>query len=116
MKRLSFVLPKLALGMLLASGITAVVAADTQPAQAGVQVSVGIRGGYAPNYHWYRWHDGFGWHREWVPVGWIPPAYGPTGYGYDSGYVQPAYRRSDVDRNWDRDRDRNHDRDRRDER
>ena len=48
-------LPKLALGMLLASGVaTAAIAASAQPAQAGVVVSVGVGGGYAPGYHWYR--------------------------------------------------------------
>jgi hypothetical protein len=94
-------LPKLALGVLLASGITGAVAASAQPAQAGVAVSIGIGGGYAPNYHWYRWHDGYGWHRRWVPLTWAPPvAYAPVRpayYGpayYRPGYVRAGWGRS----------------------
>jgi hypothetical protein len=98
-------LSQVALGVLLASGITAgAVAGSAQPAQAGVVVSVGFGGGYAPApaYHWYRWHDGYGWHRNWVPSGWAPPvAYGPgpayygypvrVGYGRPYGYARPEY-------------------------
>ncbi len=67
-------LPKVALGSLLALGITTGFAAsNAQPAQAGVIVSVGFGGGYAPGYRWHRWHDGYGWHRAWVPLDWAPP-------------------------------------------
>jgi hypothetical protein len=106
MKRLLLTLPKLSLGLLLATGVTAAVAASAQPAQANVQVSVGIGGGYTPNYRWYNWRDNDGWHRRWVPIRWAPPAsYEAPEYTYGSGYAQPEHRRHDNDeRNWDRDR------------
>jgi hypothetical protein len=110
MKHLSIALPRVALGLLLASGITATVAASAQPAQADVQVSIGI----APSYHWYDWRDRDGDHREWVPVGWAPPlVYGPPAYGYyyGPGYDRPGYwHHDDGDRNWNRDRNRDRDR------
>src|SRR5664279_6611975 len=108
MKRLLLALPKLSLGLLLATGVTAALAASAQPAQADVQVSVGIGGAYAPNYHWYNWRDNEGWHRRWVPVGWAPPvSYEAPAYAYGPGYAQPEYRRhDDDDRNWNRDRHR----------
>ena len=111
MKRLLLALPKISLGLLLATGVTAAVAASALPAQAGVQVSVGIGGGYAPNYHWYNWRDNDGWHRRWVPIGWAPPvSYEAPAYVYGPGYAQPEYRRHDNDdRNWDRDRNRDRD-------
>jgi hypothetical protein len=74
------------LGLLLASGIAAgALASSAKPAEAGVFVSVGVGGGYAPGYHWHRWHDGYGWHREWVRIGYAAPAYvyGPP--------VEPVY-------------------------
>ncbi len=77
--------PKLGLGLVFAAGLTtAAVMSEVAPAQAGVVVSVGIGGGYAPAYHWHRWHDGYGWHRRWVAVGWAPPAYYPPApvYGF----------------------------------
>jgi hypothetical protein len=67
-------LPKIAFAVTLALGVaTAAVAASAQPAQAGVFVAAGFGGGYAPGYHWHRWHDGAGWHRRWVRWGWAPP-------------------------------------------
>jgi len=93
-------LPRAALGLLLAVGVaTAAVAATAQPAQAGVVVSVGFGGGYAPGYRWYRWHDGYGWHRRWVPLGWAPPVaffpaprYGyPVPVVYGRSYFAPRY-------------------------
>jgi hypothetical protein len=81
--------------MLLASGVaTAAIAASAQPAQAGVVVSVGVGGGYAPGYHWYRWQDGYGWHRRWVPLGWVAPVAfrpGPFYPGRPVGYARPVY-------------------------
>ncbi len=89
------IISKTVLSLMLASGVaTAAVATSAQPAQAatfisagggisaGVGVSIGAgfhtAGYYAPRYHWYRWHDGFGWHRRWVPLSWVAPiAYGP---------------------------------------
>jgi hypothetical protein len=106
MKTLSHALPKLTLGLLLATGVAGAVAASAEPARAGVVVSVGF-GGYASPYHWYRWHDYGGWHRRWVPVGWAPPAvYGPPGYLYRPGYVAAGYWRHDwgpYRHDWDRD-------------
>jgi hypothetical protein len=85
MKHLLFrLLPKVALGSLLALGLTTGLAAsNAQPARAGVIVSVGFGGGYAPSYHWHRWHDGYGWHRAWVPFGWAPPVAIWPGPAYD---------------------------------
>jgi hypothetical protein len=116
---------KALLGLFLASGIAGAVAVSAQPAQAGVVVSVGVGGGYAAPYHWYRWHDQAGWHREWVRIGWVPPAayvgpayaYGPgyadgPTYGYGPSY--PAYYGPGyVRRDWDGDRHRDWDRDHR---
>jgi hypothetical protein len=77
---------KLIVSLALAAGVagTAVVG-STQPAQAetfigagagagfGAGVHIGFGGEYAARYHWYRWHDGYGWHRRWVPIGWVAP-------------------------------------------
>jgi hypothetical protein len=104
---LSRLLPKVALGSLLALGLTTGFAASNpQPAQAGVVLSVGFGGGYAPGYHWHRWHDGYGWHRAWVPFGWAPPVvlrpvpayYRPVPVAYDrpervTYYGRPYYGR-----------------------
>jgi hypothetical protein len=99
-------------GVALLAGITTgVVASTAAPAQAGVVVSVGFGGGYAPApaYHWYRWHDGYGWHRQWVRAGWAPPVayapapvfYGRPVYGrpvYGHAFAGPRY--VDVHREW----------------
>jgi hypothetical protein len=108
---------KAAAGVALLAGITSgVVAATSAPAQAGVVVSVGFGGGYAPAppYHWYRWHDGYGWHREWVRAGWAPPVrYAPAFYG--GRPVHPEYGRpyDARDRGWHDDRGWHGDRDHR---
>jgi hypothetical protein len=89
-------LPKWVFGLLLASGFAAgTLAASAQPAQAGVVVSIGFGNvgyGYAPApaYHWHRWHDGYGWHRRYVPVGWAPPpAFYPPAYAVPVVYGRP---------------------------
>jgi hypothetical protein len=78
------IIAKATLSLLFASAVAiAGGAATARPAEAATFVSAGfgasagvgvaIHAGYAPRYHWYRWHDGFGWHRRWVPFGWVEP-------------------------------------------
>jgi hypothetical protein len=94
MKALLHSLARPVLGLLLVSGVaTGAVITNARPAQAGVVVSIGFGGGYAPAYHRYYRHVAY--YRHYGPPVWAAPVvYGPRpAYFYSGpfGYGRPYY-------------------------